>query len=451
EVGRRAEAERLVGLGRDQVIGVRGRRAVHVRVDVDEPRQQGHVPQVVRAVGRRHVARQLPAGHHRADAPRLGQDGVVGEPRRHLGIRHAAGGEHGAMRHGTSPDVGLGARDPRRRSPGYVGRAPPRKGRTRRARSRGTPRPGAWYTGPRSALVRAGRGAGIDDMSTGIQVACLLPARNCAEDLPGWFESVARVADAVVALDDGSTDATRTILAGHPLVRRLLVNPVRASYEGWDDGANRARLLDAAAGLAPAWIISLDADERLPADDAAPLRRVLRTAADRSGAYLLTRYRMVGDVDHFDAGRPFLFGRLFAFEPGQRMPRERLHFVPIPTSIPSTRWVRTTLRIQHLAGLTPERQRARVAKYREADPGRRFGRRYGPLLRPPADVQRWPPRPPELPVVTNRDAPAEAGGAGEPGAPLLSAIVIARDDEARIARAVASVVRQRVPAPFEVI
>jgi glycosyltransferase involved in cell wall biosynthesis len=288
-------------------------------------------------------------------------------------------------------------------------------------------------------------------MSTGIQVACLLPARNCAEDLPGWFESVARVADAVVALDDGSTDATRTILAGHPLVRRLLVNPVRASYEGWDDGANRARLLDAAAGLSPAWIISLDADERIPADDAAALRRFLRTAADPSRAYLLTRYRMVGDLDHFDAGRPFLVGRLFAFEPGQRMPRERLHFVPIPTSIPSTRWVRTTLRIQHLAGLTPERQRARVAKYREADPGRRFGRRYGPLLRPPADVQRWPPRPPELPVVTNRDAPAEAGGAGEPGAPLLSAIVIARDDEARIARAVASVVRQRVPAPFEVI
>ncbi len=288
-------------------------------------------------------------------------------------------------------------------------------------------------------------------MSAGVEVACLLPARNCADDLPGWFESVARFADAVVALDDGSTDGTRAILAGHPLVRRLLVNPVRASYAGWDDGANRARLLDAAAELSPSWIVSLDADERIPADDAAALRRFLRTGADRSCAYLLTRYRMAGDLDHFDAGRPFLVGRVFAFAPGQRMPRERLHFVPIPPSIPSAGWVRTTVRVQHLAGLTPERQRARLAKYREADPGRGFTRRYRALFRAPADVQRWPPRPPGLPVVMNGAGPAEADGDGEPEAPLLSAIVIARDDEARIERAVASVVRQRLPAPFEVI
>ena len=38
----------------------------------------------------------------------------------------------------------------------------------------------------------------------------------------GWLESARRFADAVVALDDGSTDETAFILADDPLVRILL-------------------------------------------------------------------------------------------------------------------------------------------------------------------------------------------------------------------------------------
>jgi glycosyltransferase involved in cell wall biosynthesis len=277
----------------------------------------------------------------------------------------------------------------------------------------------------------------------------LLPARNCAHDLPGWFESVARLADAVVALDDGSTDETGAILRAHPLVRRLLVNPRRPDYRGWDDRTNRARLLAAAAELAPAWILWLDADERVPADDAAALRRFLAHGGDRSSAYLLTVYRMVGDREHHDAGRPLRVGRLFPFEAGQALPPERLHLVPLPTSIPPSRWVGTTLRIQHLAGMTPERQRARYAKYREADGGRGFARRYRHLLREPLDVQRWPPRPPGLPVVAN--GPWRDTEGDDPAALPLSVVVISRDDEARIEKAVASVLAQQVPAPFEVI
>src|SRR2546421_582094 len=93
-----------------------------------------------------------------------------------------------------------------------------------------------------------------------VTLACLLPARNCAADLVGYFESVARFADAVVALDDGSTDDTAELLAAQPLVRVVLRNPRRASYAGWDDAANRNRLLTAAADLRPPFIISIDAD-----------------------------------------------------------------------------------------------------------------------------------------------------------------------------------------------
>src|SRR5262245_44885511 len=113
-----------------------------------------------------------------------------------------------------------------------------------------------------------------------IELVCLLPARNAADDLTGWLESVERFAAAVIALDDGSTDGTGEILAKHPLVRRLLTNPVRHSYHGWDDGANRTRLLSAAAELSPDWILWLDADERIAPDDAMALRRFLAHGAD---------------------------------------------------------------------------------------------------------------------------------------------------------------------------
>src|SRR5262245_14766703 len=265
-----------------------------------------------------------------------------------------------------------------------------------------------------------------------IELVCLVPVRNAADDLPGWFESVERFADAVIALDDGSTDGTRGILSGHPLVRRLLTNPVRHSYQGWDDGANRARLLSATAELSPGWGLWLDADERITPDDAIAPRRLRVHEAYRRDTYLFTRYRMVGDFEHFDAGRPLVLGRLFPFEVGQQLPAGRLHFVPLPTSIPPSRWQRTTLRIQHLAGMTAELQRARYAKYEQADPGRGFQRRYGHLLREPREVRRWEARPPALPVVLN----GSALGLEEVSAALpLSVIVISRDDEARIERA----------------
>ena len=49
-----------------------------------------------------------------------------------------------------------------------------------------------------------------------------LPVATAPRDLPGYLESVARFADAVVALDDGSTDDTRELLDAHPLGQVVL-------------------------------------------------------------------------------------------------------------------------------------------------------------------------------------------------------------------------------------
>ena len=276
----------------------------------------------------------------------------------------------------------------------------------------------------------------------------LLPARNAAADLPGHLESVARFADTVVALDDGSTDDTRAILEAHPLVHTVLTNPRREGYAGWDDSANRNRLLAAALDLAPAWVVSLDADELLAADDAAALRAFLAHGADPDDAYLLPVLRMIGDLDHY-AGEPLWVGRLFAPVPGHVFPSDRLHFVPIPTAIPRSRWRRTTFRIQHRGALTPERRRARLAKYREADPNHEWQGSYDHLLHVPDRTRLWYPRGALLPAVAHQ--PVEDSEPLAPGEPAISVVIIGRHDEARILRAVTAATRQELDDPFEVI
>ncbi|MFT4039365.1 MAG: glycosyltransferase [Thermomicrobiales bacterium] len=292
----------------------------------------------------------------------------------------------------------------------------------------------------------------------GPTLVCLLPVRNGAADLPGFLASAAGYIDAVVALDDGSTDDTRAILQASPLVRVLLENPPRPDYVGWDDAGNRNRLLEAAAALEPEWIISLDADERLPADDAAALRAFLATDALPGLGYGFTVYRMWQDVAHFDKAGLWVY-RLFAFQPGQRFPERRLHFVPLPVDIPRQRWVRTTLRIQHLAGMTEERRAARFEKYQQADPDNEFQHSYRDLLEPALDIQPWPPRAADAPILHVAEDAVEAAleDAVQPALaeivdrPALSVIIISRDDGPRLLPAVQAVVEQVCPWPFEVI
>lgn len=280
-------------------------------------------------------------------------------------------------------------------------------------------------------------------------VVCLLPARNAAVDLPGFLESASRFCDAVVALDDGSTDETRNLLEAHPLVKVLLSNPLREDYSGWNDAENRNRLLEAAAALNPQWIISIDADERIDASDALALRDFLDGDALPGCAYGFQVFPMQEDLEHYSPRSLWVY-RLFAYEPGQSFPSKRLHFVPVPTSIPRAAWIQTRLRIQHLGGMTAERRRARFQKYREADPHNDYQEDYTNLLRDlSGDVRRWEPRPPALPVLLA--AANEASIVDALDAPELSVIVISRDDEARIARTVASVVGQDCPDPFEII
>ncbi|MEO6628282.1 MAG: glycosyltransferase [Aquihabitans sp.] len=279
-------------------------------------------------------------------------------------------------------------------------------------------------------------------------VVSLLPARNAAADLPAHLASVAQFADLVVALDDGSTDDTRAILEANPIVHTVLSNPRRESYAGWDDSANRNRLLEAAQRLSPSWVMSLDADELLAGDDAASLRAFLDHSADPNEAYLFRVFRMIGDLEHYD-GPALWVGRLFAPRPDHAFPSDRLHFVPLPTAIPRDRWRETTFRIQHRGSLTDARRQARFAKYREADPDRSWQPSYDHLLDPSKGVRVWPPRGAHLPPLAHEPVVDPRPLDGDE--PAISVVVIARDDESNMRRAVDAAVAQIVDEPFEVI
>lgn len=281
------------------------------------------------------------------------------------------------------------------------------------------------------------------------KLVCLLPVRNGQEDLPGYFTSVEPFVDAIVALDDGSTDRTRELLHEHPLVSVVLSNPRRSGHAEWDDAANRNRLLSAAEELDPDWILSLDVDERIDPSDAAVLREFLERDALPAFAYGFRVHRMISDLDHYDRAGLWVY-RLFAAEPGQRFSEQRLHFVPIPTSLPAKRWLKTTIRIQHIGSLTGGRREARFAKYVEADPDRAFQHDYSHLLESPGDLRRWEPRPDGVPVLLDDAAHRELVEL-DLDAPVLSAIVISRNDERLIEKTLRSVVDQECPEPFEVI
>jgi glycosyltransferase involved in cell wall biosynthesis len=278
-------------------------------------------------------------------------------------------------------------------------------------------------------------------------LVALLPVRNGAKDLPGWFASVERFCDAVVALDDGSTDATGEMLGRHPLVRRVLRNPRRESYEGWDDAENRQRLIDAAGELNPRWLLFLDGDERIDAGDAAALRGFLEGGEAREECgYGFEVFRMAEDEEHHDPDGLWVY-RLFAARAGLEMPSKRLHFVPIPRDIPRRLVLRTSIRIQHLGSLDQERREARRAKYAEADPGDEFQEGYDHILDAPGRVERWRHREPGVAVLL----PVHRGSASGEGGPAISAVVIAQDDEATIERSLRAVIGQELDAAFEVI
>lgn len=285
-----------------------------------------------------------------------------------------------------------------------------------------------------------------------MHLTVLVPARNAGGQLDAWYESVARFADGVVALDDGSTDDTRARLASFPLTVDLLTNPVRRTYRGWDDLENRQRLVHAALAHRSQWLLFLDADERIDRDDGKALAEFVRTDARPGYAYGFEVSRMIDDDEHHDPTSIWVF-RLFAGADARTpLGSQRLHFVPVPSGIPRRHWIFTSLRIQHVASISPSARTARFKKYLEADPECEFQSDYTNVLRPPKLIDRWEPRSPTTPLVLGVDGRyADHALDQRDRAPAITAIVIAQNDENTIARSLDALVAQQLDDEVELL
>lgn len=93
-------------------------------------------------------------------------------------------------------------------------------------------------------------------------IVALVSFFNEERYLPGWFENLRGRVDAVVALDDGSTDGSAAIAASQPeTVRLLRVAP--EAKRGWDEPTNRRLLVRAGQEVGADWFLTIDADERV--------------------------------------------------------------------------------------------------------------------------------------------------------------------------------------------
>lgn len=83
--------------------------------------------------------------------------------------------------------------------------------------------------------------------------------KNEEKNLPGFLQYNADVVDEIIILSDRSTDQTAELAQAHEKVTEVIIND-----EEFDEIRDRALLYDAAGAHGADWIISLDADERLP-------------------------------------------------------------------------------------------------------------------------------------------------------------------------------------------
>jgi glycosyltransferase involved in cell wall biosynthesis len=258
----------------------------------------------------------------------------------------------------------------------------------------------------------------------GLELVCLLCVRDGERALPGFLDAVAKLADAVVAVDDGSVDRTATILKEHPLVKAQLARPRSAGVASADEADNRNRLLDAAATLRPRWILCLDVDERISEQDAIVLREFLRDGAIRGAAYgfRVSPANCAREAESEDGAWSY---RLFAYRVGQRFPRIGPHDARVPTDFPREHWVKTTIEIQKQDGpLRPDRHAGLAVVENSADTAR-------PLADP--GIRRSFDR------------------ALDPDRPVMSAVVISMNDRDRIKEVMDALVSQKVDQPVEFI
>lgn len=121
---------------------------------------------------------------------------------------------------------------------------------------------------------------------------------NEAAFLPRWLDAAAKLFNEVIAIDDGSEDATPDILASHPIVTKV----VRKKRGRQTDTQDHRKLTQLALDHGAEWIAFLDADEMWDERAVEVLPRLL---SDTSvGEYKFRKYWFWGDEQTLRADHP---------------------------------------------------------------------------------------------------------------------------------------------------
>jgi len=206
-------------------------------------------------------------------------------------------------------------------------------------------------------------------------MVALLAVREGMRFIPGYLRNVAPQVDGIIALDDGSSDDSPRLLAGHEAVIELLRNP--RNRPTWDEVGNHRALVKAALRQRAEWIVCVDADERLELDFRMRAERVIaRGNLLGYSAYAVHLRELWDDPGQYRSdgiwGRKSV-ARLFRAREDHDFDTASLHGSKAPHQARQRgQFPRADPNIYHLAMLRPEDRMARRRRYEIADPDRRW-------------------------------------------------------------------------------
>ncbi|RDE09536.1 glycosyltransferase family 2 protein [Pelagibacterium lacus] len=210
-------------------------------------------------------------------------------------------------------------------------------------------------------------------------IIALLQARNEERYLPGWLDNIAPAVDAIIAIDDGSADATPDLLAAHPKVIELMRRPVG---EPWRERHNHIDLIKAGRRHGADWFLCIDADERVELRFQRQLPLLVAEAEQRGvEAFALRLREMWNDDRHYRVdgvwGTKARY-RLFRNDPAHtKFDPRQLHRYWMPLEIVMRLGqvgANLPFAIYHLRMIALADRQARVERYKALDPTSQFQR-----------------------------------------------------------------------------
>jgi glycosyltransferase involved in cell wall biosynthesis len=205
-----------------------------------------------------------------------------------------------------------------------------------------------------------------------MKIVALLQARNEERYLAEWLENISPAVDAIVAIDDGSTDRTAEILTSHPKLVELIS---RTPGQPWRERDNQVDLIKAGRRHGADWFLCLDADERIELGFATQLPVLLQQAEDRGVEAFTLRLRELWNDDctyRIDGiwGQKARY-RLFKNNPSHTKfdPRQlHRHWMPLEIVMRLNKvGAQLPNAIYHLRMIDPEDRLARYRRYKELD------------------------------------------------------------------------------------